>query len=199
MRCPALADLAGIDSLSELSYRRLRIMFALTKHWKDYDPFAKQKLSTFKSSAHGVITLADSFAELVDGRQDGPDDLTSEQANEAAFLEMAQVALWGNATVGDSVPRRPPSATDLSCQDLSLLTHLSADEIRRLQRTGKAAQQEAAASILQNHLPRAWEHIKSLSGGRVDFVLDNAGFELYCDLVFADCTPIATSFLWTRR
>jgi len=41
-------------------------------------------------------------------------------------------------------------------------------------------------SILGNHLEQLWETVKDIRGGRIDFVLDNAGFELYCDCVYAD-------------
>lgn len=33
---------------------------------------------------------------------------------------------------------------------------------------------------------RLWEIVSTVKNGRFDFVLDNAGFELYCDLVYAD-------------
>ena len=39
-------------------------------------------------------------------------------------------------------------------------------------------------SILGNHLAELWDTVKGLKGGRIDFVLDNAGFELYCDCVY---------------
>lgn len=41
-------------------------------------------------------------------------------------------------------------------------------------------------SILGNNLPELWATISDpeVKGGRIDFVLDNAGFELYCDCVF---------------
>ena len=41
-------------------------------------------------------------------------------------------------------------------------------------------------SILGNNLPELWAAISDpeVKGSRIDFVLDNAGFELYCDCVF---------------
>ena len=39
-------------------------------------------------------------------------------------------------------------------------------------------------SILGNHMEDLWETVKDIRGGRIDFVLDNAGFELYCDCVY---------------
>ena len=60
---------------------------------------------------------------------------------------------------------------------------MSHDDIQRLQARTK---DEAADYILRDDLPLAWSVLSHLQGGRVDFVLDNAGFELYTDLVFAD-------------
>lgn len=86
----------------------------------------------------------------------------------AAFLELATCCLWGNAT------------------DLSLLQGLSHADIQALQKTGKAAQKEAEHLILSNQLEHAWDHLKSLKDARIDIVLDNAGFELYGDLLLGD-------------
>jgi hypothetical protein len=58
-------------------------------------------------------------------------------------------------------------------QDLSLLTHLSSTDIERLQSVGKEAQAERQKFILKDDQERVWRHLKSIKGGRVDFVLDN--------------------------
>lgn len=87
---------------------------------------------------------------------------------QAEFYELAQVALWGNAT------------------DLSLLSGLSHADIQALQKTGKAAQEAAQHLILQNDLEQTWKCLSSLRGSRIDLVLDNAGFELHGDLILAD-------------
>jgi hypothetical protein len=78
---------------------------------------------------------------------------------------MTEIALWGNAT------------------DLSLLSSLSLDQIHSLQ--GRKAIHEGQARIVSNDMPRAWDYLKSRRGRRVDIVLDNAGFELFTDLVYA--------------
>lgn len=75
---------------------------------------------------------------------------------------MVQADLWGNAT------------------DLSLLVDLNYADLQKLQAVGVAAQQEQATRILRDDLPRVWELLKTVKGGRVDIVLDNgecAGLE----------------------
>lgn len=148
-----------------LRYRRLRILFAKTKCWTQYDPFARSKLDTFASAAPGVYALALSVNNMI---LSNSAESEPEETIQAAFLELAQVALWGNAT------------------DLSLLQGLSHADIQALQKTGKAAQEAAEHLILQNDLDKAWACLKSLRGSRIDIVLDNAGFELYGDILLAD-------------
>lgn len=88
-----------------------------------------------------------------------------EEARKLVFKEIMEICLWGNAT------------------DLSLLTTLSYDDIQKLQ--GKEARRESEGNILANDLDAVWDTITRNQKGRVDIVLDNAGFELYVDLVLA--------------
>lgn len=88
-------------------------------------------------------------------------------------LKSLSVCLWGNST------------------DLSLLINMTEEQIKALQSTGGEALAETEKNILGNHMARLWEVVRdlkknSISGtdGRIDFVLDNAGFELYCDCVY---------------
>ena len=83
---------------------------------------------------------------------------------------MAEICLWGNAT------------------DLSLLTSLTYDDIQKLQ--GSSARKAAEANIIANDLSMAYHILKTAQRSkskqesrRVDIVLDNAGFELYVDLI----------------
>ena len=164
-------------------YRRLATLFRLSTHWRNYDVFARQKNSTFRSSRPAVLELASRYQTLItelqsaDGpstKDKSPEDLAA--AEKLLFTEMAEICLWGNAT------------------DLSLLTSLTYDDIQKLQ--GAEARKKAEANIVVNDLSRAYEVLKaaqisasSSSGGekerQVDIVLDNAGFELYVDLLFA--------------
>ncbi|KAL1920086.1 uncharacterized protein VTP21DRAFT_1232 [Calcarisporiella thermophila] len=142
-------------------YRRIRETFSQSKHWKNYDPYFKQKIDAFRGSLLPVQELAKRFAE--------PPHIDNKEEEWVLFHELVQVCLWGNAT------------------DLSLLANMSAEEIKKLQSSGGRAQlAEKEKNILCNHIDRLWKHLQTLKGGRVDFILDNAGFELFVDLIFAD-------------
>ncbi|KAF8630307.1 hypothetical protein AX15_003000 [Amanita polypyramis BW_CC] len=173
-------------------YRHLRSIFTLTNHWKDHDPFFSQKMKTFKQSGNSILQIATTMHEMEIGKDaiDADPDKIG-----ILFREMVQMCLWGNAT------------------DLSLLTHLSASDIDHLQAVGRDAQAARQHFILRDDQDEVWEHVSSLNRGRVDFVLDNAGFEvcdprvfhpdylltlqrqLFTDLVFADFLVTFTPFV----
>lgn len=151
--------------------------FALSKHWKEYDVFAQQKMSTFRSSRPAVLELATRYKDLSQDLKQihsKRDDMTPEQQQEAdkvLFMEMCEICLWGNAT------------------DLSLLTSLTYEDIQKLQ--GAEARKKTEANVLVNDLPAAFELLNKArterknEERRVDIVLDNAGFELFVDLILA--------------
>ena len=92
----------------------------------------------------------------------------SEEARRLLFIEMTEIALWGNAT------------------DLSLLSHLSMEDMQDLQ--GQDAIQKSQANIVDNDTDAVWTYLQgtpSLVDRHVDMVLDNAGFELFTDLIYA--------------
>jgi hypothetical protein len=137
-------------------------MFTRFPEWATYDVFARQKLETFLKSEAAVQELSSRYTSL---RQS--DDL-QKAASEAAYLlfvEMTEVALWGNAT------------------DLSLLSQLSLEQIHSLQ--GAQAIQEGQARIVSNDTRAIWEYLNGNRGGDVDIVLDNAGYEFFTDLVYS--------------
>lgn len=93
-----------------------------------------------------------------------------DEAEKILFYEMCEICLWGNAT------------------DLSLLTSLTYEDIQKLQ--GSEARKASEKNILVNDLGAAYEVLKKAKREgkkerRVDIVLDNAGFELYVDLILA--------------
>ncbi|KAI9721576.1 MAG: hypothetical protein M1812_002338 [Candelaria pacifica] len=154
-------------------YRRMSTFFTLSKHWKTYDVFARQKMSTFRSSRPAVLELAAKYKELVlqlerDTTSKSAEEL--EDAEKILFTEMCEICLWGNAT------------------DLSLLTSLTYEDIQKLQ--GSDARKNSEKNIIANDLPAAYAVLRKAreygtKERRVDIVLDNAGFELFVDLILA--------------
>ena len=131
-------------------------------------------MSTFRSSRSAVLELAAKYKELVSQlgtgakSTNGPEEL--DEAEWILFTEMCEICLWGNAT------------------DLSLLTSLTYEDIQKLQ--GADARKKAEKNILVNDLPAAYKVLKEAQktgkkDRRVDIVLDNAGFELFVDLILA--------------
>ncbi|KAF2720549.1 DUF89-domain-containing protein [Polychaeton citri CBS 116435] len=156
-------------------YRRLATVFNLSKHWKGYDVFQKQKESTFRSSRPAVLELATRYNQLSEQlqRKSAVETTTEEEREKAEyvlFVEMCEICLWGNAT------------------DLSLLTNLTYEDIQKLQ--GSESRKANEKHIIVNNFAEAFATLKKAqktgsSERRVDIVLDNAGFELFVDLVLA--------------
>lgn len=160
-------------------YRRIATIFAQSTHWKRYDVFSQQKMSTFRDSRPAVLELAARYNELVRHLEPnkesallGSSASSSEeerfQAEKILFVEMSEICLWGNAT------------------DLSLLTNLSYEDIQKLQ--GSHARKANEDKIIVNDFDQAFETLyQAQKAGtkerRVDIVLDNAGFELFVDLI----------------
>ncbi|KFH42637.1 hypothetical protein ACRE_066470 [Hapsidospora chrysogenum ATCC 11550] len=150
--------------------RRISTFFSLSKHWKTYDIFARQKMDTFRTSRKAVLELSKRYKELIEELKANKNVTHDVEAEKVLFSEMFEICLWGNAT------------------DLSLLTNLTYEDIQKLQ--GAEARKAAEKNILINDLPKTYELLKKArdegkAERRVDIVLDNAGFELYVDLVLA--------------
>ncbi|QRW26269.1 hypothetical protein RhiXN_11930 [Rhizoctonia solani] len=167
-------------------------IFRATKHWSKFDPFFQQKEDTFRESGaavhrgiNGLWPLFHVFNRLeelaqvmvdIEGRrkefEQGGDGWEDKLA--IVFAEMlpdelqsfanAFASLGGNAT------------------DLSMLPSMDPADVALLQAVGE----DKAHLILRNDAGALWNHVRSLRDARLDFVLDNAGFELFTDLVFAD-------------
>ena len=159
-------------------YRRIATFFNASTHWRTYDVFFRQKMSTFKSSRPAVLELSSRYRDIItqirnkDAVVDTADPSKAQEAEKVLFTEMCEICLWGNAT------------------DLSLLTTLTYEDIQKLQ--GSSARKESEKNILVNDLPRAFDLLNQLKQSsktdqdrRVDIVLDNAGFELFVDLILA--------------
>lgn len=148
--------------LENYLYRVINSFFVKQSLWFNYDIFANLKNSSFESSTDGVVELAIRYYQLIEETK-GIDEATKK----ILFLEFAEISLWGNAT------------------DLSLLATATLEDIKSIQ--GAEARKKSEANILTNDLETAWKELSASKDPvkRVDFVLDNAGFEVYTDLIFA--------------
>jgi hypothetical protein len=129
-------------------------------------------MSTFRSSRSAVIELAGRYHELINEMKSKDEKSEKEiaEVEKILFMEMCEICLWGNAT------------------DLSLLTSLTYEDIQKLQ--GSEARKKSEKNIIVNDLEAAYDTLKKAKADgkkyrQVDIVLDNAGFELYVDLILA--------------
>ena len=157
-------------------YRRINCYFALQSEWMKFDIFNLLKQSTFKASFHGVVELAIRYKNLLPiWKQNSVrgHDQRDWELLEILFKEFIEISLWGNAT------------------DLSLLTNATLEDIKSIQ--GAKAREASESKILINDTKLAWKTLVDANNDnnndnrkiRVDFVLDNSGFELYADLMLA--------------
>lgn len=149
--------------ISNIFTRRVHTILSRAPSWRGYDVFARVKLSSLISSKTAIQELSTRYMSL--STSDVFNNNTSPALAHAIFVEMTQIALWGNAT------------------DLSLLTAVSSDQLEAIQ--GKKAIEEGQARIVSNDMPAAWKYLSANAGGVVDIVLDNSGFELFTDLLYS--------------
>ncbi|SMN21765.1 similar to Saccharomyces cerevisiae YMR027W Putative protein of unknown function [Maudiozyma saulgeensis] len=153
-------------------YRRVNVLFRLQahEHWKQFDIFNDLKQSTFEASYYGVTELALRYKNLLnDISKLNKKDTKDQELLKILFKEFIEISLWGNAT------------------DLSLLTNATLEDIKSIQ--GAKAREESESKIVVNDTNIAWDVLLKAATTkedvRVDFVLDNSGFELYADLMLA--------------
>lgn len=149
-------------------YRLIHTYFTLsTPFWHSFDMFATSKRSSLVGSKKGTIELVKRFRGVLQAVAENQG--VDEETQKAIFEEMIQISLWGNAT------------------DLALLTSLSVEELNS--RQGKAVRDSNKENIVVNDTEQVWgllSELRSLGFSRdIHIVLDNAGFELLTDLVFA--------------
>ncbi|KAF4414589.1 DUF89 domain [Fusarium acutatum] len=149
-------------------YRRVQLLFSRSSSWKGYDVFKRQKDSTLVKSQKAVQELATRVTQVI-ANPIQPLQSLDDDAARIVFSEMTELALWGNAT------------------DLSLLTNLSLEEIQKLQ--GSAVIEESQENIVDNDTSDVWHYLRKTQltqrNRHIDIVLDNAGFELFADVLYA--------------
>ncbi|KAF4218910.1 hypothetical protein CNMCM8980_008304 [Aspergillus fumigatiaffinis] len=148
-------------------YRCIQRILNSSKYWQNYDVFKRQKDSTFVKSRAAVEELASRYIQIVADTQLAQNE-SKEEAKKLLFIEMTEIALWGNAT------------------DLSLLANLTLEDLQNLQ--GREAIQKSQRNIVDNDTDDVWAYLQRTVGQasrQIDVVLDNAGFEFFTDVLYA--------------
>lgn len=141
-------------------YQLLNLWFKQTIHLKQFDVFESSKNKAFQQSSFGVLELCKRYETLSKQLEKGPVD---QEALKLLFFEFIDISLWGNAT------------------DLSLLAgNVTLEDIKSVQ--GADVRKKNEEKIIVNDSEKAWAQLTGDSKKRVDFVLDNSGFELFADL-----------------
>jgi hypothetical protein len=149
-------------------YRRIQLIFSMSTSWRDYDIFHSRKHSFLANSQPCIEHHAIKHIPVLASPNKFLKSLDDNKAK-AVFLDIANLALWGNAA------------------DSSLIADLSFAEIRALHRQPAIHMMEKI--IVDNDALEAWDYLQNARDTKperhIDMVLDNAGFELFTDLIFA--------------
>lgn len=149
-------------------YRRIQEALWLNPPISDYDVFNEGKTQSFFESQQAVMTLC----TYLEGINKNIEELSKNQLLEH-FNKLLQVSLWGNKcdlsiSAGQDNSQKISPIDSLS----SLQSFILVDDSNMVWSTLLSAQRPAQPG--------------KTTASRVDIVLDNAGFELVTDLVFAD-------------
>ncbi|HEY9803600.1 MAG TPA: damage-control phosphatase ARMT1 family protein [Leptolyngbyaceae cyanobacterium] len=131
--------------------------------WQGIDPFQLQKSQGLEASLDSIILLCSQVNKWVDDWQ------TEEEINQTALIKLLYFALWGNRV------------------DLSLWSAFESDGVPpSVAERSRFDVESQLGNILVNDAAQVSELLISGEGKRVDFIVDNAGFELVCDLCLVD-------------
>ena len=142
-----------------------RLILEITNYFRPgelqgIDPFKLQKCQGLEKSLDSIIPLCIQLNQwLADAQK-------QEKLNQTALIGLLYFALWGNRV------------------DLSLWSALESDGFANAERSRFDIQSQQA-QILVDDAAKVTELLAS-KGKRIDFVIDNAGFELVCDLCLVD-------------
>jgi len=137
-----------------------RLILEITNYFR---PGVWQGVDPFKlQKSQGLEASLDSIVLLCDRAKNWLDNSQLKgESNQTALITLLYFALWGNRV------------------DLSLWSAFESDRSR-------FDIQTQLAHILVNDASQVTELLTSSQDGRIDFVVDNAGFELVCDLCLVD-------------
>lgn len=148
--------------------RYRRIMSAINYFDTNVDPFELQKDLGLTSAVDSIATLSVRVNDLFSGDSDATSLLRVTQ-----LQTFVLTALWGNR------------------MDLSIWPVGGSGESEgsreRASEAFSSVLEAGQKMILSNHMDDLTGYVQSLSkASRMDIIVDNAGFELYCDLCLAD-------------
>lgn len=146
-------------------YRRIYEILQLSNSHASFDPFFDQKSKAFFSSEKPMETLAGYLIKFI---HDTPQNMSDEELR-GEFEMFLEYCLWGNkCDLSISSGTQVSNQLKESSQLKDLLEH-----------------------IISNDTDKIWNQVRKISSSneksaRVDFVLDNSGFEVYTDLCLAE-------------
>lgn len=148
--------------------RYRRIMSAINYFETSVDPFEFQKELGLTSAVESIATLSVRVNNLQSGNFG---ESSVERATQLQTFVLT--ALWGNRMDLSIWPVGGNGDSDASRE--------------RASETFTSVLEAGQKMILSNHINEFTEYVQSLSeASRMDIIVDNAGFELYCDLCLAD-------------
>ncbi|KAI9294846.1 DUF89-domain-containing protein [Neoconidiobolus thromboides FSU 785] len=142
-----------------LIYRSISGIMSNFSRWEAVDAFEISKKSSFRSCLDEVRVIAKNCDTLFN---------LSQSNEKETFLNMLHICLWGNKS------------------DLAFFVNVQSSDINKVLSMDLEAIKNMEKNIAVNHQEAVWSKASKLSNGRVDIVLDNSGFELFTDLLFAD-------------
>jgi len=140
-------------------YRKIYEAFALSNHHQSFDPFQGQKESSFEGLQDSAVSLAQFLCHAIDTPADDEGTLRN------VFDTLLQFCLWGNRC-------------DLSISSGEIQAEQGASQTSHLQHMKE--------NIIVDNSEDVWIAIHKNENTRIDFILDNSGFELFTDLCFAE-------------
>lgn len=139
-------------------YRRLWEIFENSKALQKFDPFEKQKRDSFEIALSELKIVSKMTLSILKSLESSRDDLRIK------FVELLKICLWGNRC-------------DLSLSNGALLS-----EEESILSNVKLLDQ----CILRDDSEKVFELLEAHPKKLIDFVFDNAAYELFTDFCFCD-------------
>lgn len=140
-----------------LLYRKLKLIFERTESLKDFDYFKDQKDHTLVSMLPSIKAIA----SFLDSSQ-----INDDQERHNLFIKLLKLNLWGNRC-----DLSVSGGTEVQISD-------GVDPFVRIPQLDEF--------ILADHTEQIWACLTENTSAEVAIICDNAGYELFTDLILAD-------------